>query len=77
MPNDVTAAIVRVAWKKMGPPLPPEDDHLERDERLCAGEDRDGHDEGEDGEKPLHVPSEGSKDRDAILVVETPTFKRG
>jgi hypothetical protein len=55
----------------------PEDDHLEGDERLRAGKGRGGHDEGEDGEKPLHVRSEGSKDGDAILVVETPTFKRG
>ena len=38
---------------------------------------RDGGDEDEDGEKPLHVRSEGSKDEDAILVSETPTFKFG
>jgi hypothetical protein len=55
----------------------PEDDDLESDERLRAGKGRDGHDEGEDGEKSLHVRSRGSGGGDAILVVETPTFKRG
>jgi hypothetical protein len=55
----------------------PEDDHLERDERLRAGGEGRGHDEGEEGEMPLHVRSEGSKDGDAILVIETKRFKRG
>jgi hypothetical protein len=54
----------------------PEDDHLERDEGELAGDGR-GRDEGEDGEKPLHVRSGGSGGGDAILVVETPRFKRG
>jgi hypothetical protein len=54
----------------------PENDHLERDERLRAGDGRNGRDKGEEGEKPLHVRSGGSRDGDAILVVETPCFKR-
>jgi len=57
--------------------LLPEDDHLERDERLRAGDEGRSRDEGEEWEMPLHVRSGGSRDGDAILVIETKRFKRG
>jgi hypothetical protein len=79
-PWPVVATRCRIVYR-IGPivqaELLPEDDHLEGDERLRAGKSRDGGDEDEDRVKPLHVRSEGSKDGDAILVFETPTFKRG